>query len=146
MSCRTVLVIRCEQLDSLLQERRETLCSLEANDDQVSSVVSSELEGASAVDGCTRSLGGIETPEPLVVTRIPSVVVPVCVVSRCVYTSVTKCMRKSAHSGGERRCVRVTACVDETPCVEETPCVSGVVASVPGCVLPSTPCMSEQPG
>ena len=35
--------------------------------------------------------------------------------------------------------------MSETPCVEETPCVSGVVASVPGCVLPSTLCMSEQP-
>ena len=30
-----------------------------------------------------------------------------------------------------------------TPCVEATPCVSGVVASVPGCLLPSTPCESE---
>ena len=27
------LVTRCKQLDSLLQERRETLCSLEANHD-----------------------------------------------------------------------------------------------------------------
>ena len=29
--------------------------------------------------------------------------------------------------------------VSETPCVEATPCVSGVVTSVPECVLPSTP-------
>ena len=73
---------RCKQLDSLLQERREMLCSLEANHDQVSSVVSSGVEGASAVDGCTRSLGGMEAPEPIEVARFPSVIVPVCV---CVY-------------------------------------------------------------
>ena len=78
-------VSRCEQLDSLLQERRETLCSLEADRDQVGSVVSSELEGASAVDRCTCSLGGMETPGALEVVQIPSVVVPVCVV-----TSVAK--------------------------------------------------------
>ena len=75
------VVIRCKQLDSLLQERRETLCSLEADHDQVSSVVPSELEGASAVDECTPSLGVMETPGPLVGALIPSVNVPVCVVS-----------------------------------------------------------------
>ena len=66
------LETRCKQL--------ETLCSLEADLDQVSSVVSSEFEGASAADGCTRSLGGIEAPGTLVGTRFPSVIVPVCVV------------------------------------------------------------------
>ncbi len=104
------LETRCEQLDGLLQERRETLFSLEADRDQVSSVVSSELEGASAVDRCTCSLGGMETPGPLVVARIPSVIVPVCVVKG----------------------------------VSAPPRVSGVVASVPECVLPSTPCTSEE--
>ena len=44
---------------------------------------------------------------------------------------------------GARACVRATACVTETPIMEETPCVSGVVASVPKCVLPSTPCEEE---
>ena len=53
------VVTRCEQLDGLLQEREEGICPLEAVHDQVGSVVSSELEGASAVDGCTRSLGGV---------------------------------------------------------------------------------------
>ena len=114
---------RCGQRDSLLRERRETLCSLEADHDQVGSVVSSEFEGMSAADGCTRSLGGIETPDLVVVTRIPSVIVPVCVVKG----------------------VSETPCVTETPCVEATPCVSGVVISVQGCVLPSTPCVSETP-
>ena len=71
----------------------------------------------------------IEAPGTLGGTRIPSVIVPVCV----------------AKGVGARACVRATACVTETPCVEETPCVSGVVTSVPGCVLPSTPCEEEAP-
>ena len=36
-------------------------------------------------------------------------------------------------------------CVKETPCVEEAPCASGVVTSVPECVLPSTPCVKGAP-
>ena len=104
------------------------------------------VEGVSAVDGCTESLGGIEAPEPLVVARIPSANVPVCV-----FTSVFKCVLQRTHSGSARACVRATPCMDETPglsetpCVEETPCVSGVVASVPGFVLPSTPCVWKRP-
>ena len=93
-------------------------------------------------------MGGMEAPEPIVVARIPSVVtsmVPVCVVSKGVYTSVTKCVLQRAHSVGARVCVRVAACVKETPRVKEAPCVSGVVASVPKCVLPSTPCVEEAP-
>jgi len=62
-------VTRCEQLDSLLQERRERLCSLEAIHDQLSPVELCELEGASAVDRYTRSLGVMEAPGTLVVTR-----------------------------------------------------------------------------
>ena len=63
-----------------------------------------EVEGKSAADGCTRSLGGMETPGALKVARIPGVsvpvcVVPVCVVSRCVYTSVLKCVLRRTHSG-----------------------------------------------
>ena len=60
------LVTLCEQLDSLLRERRETLFSLEADHDQVGSVVPGEAEGKSAANGCTRSLGGIEAPGALV--------------------------------------------------------------------------------
>ena len=41
--------------------------------------------------------------------------------------------------------VSAPPCVDETPCMSETPCVSGVVTSVPGCVLPSTPCVKGAP-
>ena len=76
----------CRQLVSLLRERRETLCSLEADHDQVGSVVSNEFEGTSETNGCTRSLGGMEAPGALEVARIPGVSVPVCVVSTCVYT------------------------------------------------------------
>ena len=79
-------------------------------------------------------LGGYRDPGALEVTRIPSVsVVPVCVV-----TSATPCVN-------EPPCVEATPCVNEPPCVEATPCVSGVVASVPECVLPSTPCVKGAP-
>ena len=79
------LVTRCEQLDSLLMERGEGVCPLEAIHDQVGQVELCGVGGMSEANGYTRSLGGIETPEPLVVARIPSVSVPVCV-----YTSVAK--------------------------------------------------------
>ena len=117
-SWRTV-VTRCGQLDSLLQERRETLCSLEADHDQVGSVVSGGVEGTGAVDRCKRSLGGVKAPEPPVVARFPSVSVPVCV-----FTSVAKCVLKRAHSVGERRCVKETVCVSEMACLSERPCVT----------------------
>ena len=64
---------RCGQRDSLLREQRETLCPLEADRDQVGSVVPCEVEGTSAVDGCTWSLGGMETPGALEVARVPGV-------------------------------------------------------------------------
>ena len=100
------VVTRCKQPDSLLQEWRETLCSLEADLDQVGPVELCDVEGASAVDWYTLRLGGMETPGPLVVALIPSAIVPVCVVSVCVYTSVAKCVLQRAHSVGERRCVK----------------------------------------
>ena len=118
------LETRCRQLGGLLRERRETLCSLEADLNQVSSVVPCEVEGASVVDGSTESLGGIEAPGALEVTRFPSMIVSVCVVSRCVFTSVAKCVLRSAHSGGERLCVRKTACVSEMARVDEIARVS----------------------
>ena len=119
---------RCEQLGGLPRERRETLCPLEAGCDQVDSVVPREVEGKSAANGCTPSLGGMETPGALVVARVPSVsVVPVCVV-----TSVPVCVSVSAPPS-----------VNET--LSETTCVSGVVTSVPECVLSSTPCVRGAP-
>ena len=119
---------RCRQLVSLLRERRETLCSLEADHDQASSVVSNEFEGTSEANGCTRSLGGMEALGALVETRIPGVIVPSVIVPVCAVKGVS-----------------ATPCVSETRCVEATPCVSGVVASVPECVLPSTPCVKGAP-
>ena len=70
---------RCRQLDGLLQERGEGVCPLEATHDQVSSVVPSGVEGASAVDGCTQSLGGMEAPGALEVSESPAWL------SRCVW-------------------------------------------------------------
>jgi len=58
-------VTRCEQQDSLLQEQGETLCSLEADHDQVGPVELCELEGTSAVDGCMQSLGVWRPRDPL---------------------------------------------------------------------------------
>ena len=54
-------------------------------------------------------------------------------------TSVLKCMLRRTHSGSAR------ACAKATPCVDESPCVSGVVTSVPACVLPGTPCVKGAP-
>ena len=51
------VVTRCEQQDSLLKEQTETLCSLEADRDEVSPVVPNKVEGMTDVNGCTRSLG-----------------------------------------------------------------------------------------
>ena len=70
---------RCRQLGGLLRERGEVVCPLEAIHDQVGPVVLCGVEGASAVDECTESLGGIETPKPIEVARFPMVNVPVCV-------------------------------------------------------------------
>ena len=68
-----------KQQDILLQERGEGICPLEADHDQVGSVVPCEVRGASAVNGYTRRLGGMEAPGALVVARIPSAIVSVCV-------------------------------------------------------------------
>ena len=78
----------CEQQDSLLQERREEICSLEADRDEVGPVEPCEVEGMSDVNGYTRSLRGMETPGFLGLTRIPDVIVPECVVECVSGTSV----------------------------------------------------------
>ena len=71
----------------------------------------------------------MEAPGALEVTRIPSVSIPVCVVTG---VSATPCLNE-------------TPCVKETPCMEESPCVSGVVTSEPENVLPGTPCVKGAP-
>ena len=70
----------------------------------------------------------MEAPGAHVETRIPGVIVPSVIVPVCAVKGVS-----------------ATPCVSETPCVEVTPCVSGVVMSVPECVLPSTPCVKGAP-
>ena len=97
---------RCKQQDSLLQERREEIRSLEADQDEVSPVVPNEVSRMSAVNGYTRSLGGMEAPGVLVVARIPSAIAPVCVL-----TSVAKSVLKRAHG------MSVVVCISEMACV-----------------------------
>ena len=79
---------------------------LEADHDQVGPVELCEVEGRSAANGCTRSLGGMETPGALEVARIPSVIVPVCAVKG---VSAPPCVDETPSTS-------VTPCVDETPC------------------------------
>ena len=86
---------RCGQRDSLLREWRKTLCPLEAIHDQVGSVVPCEVEGTGAANGCTPSLGGMETPGALVVARVPGVIVPSASVPVCVVSSE---MRAATHA------------------------------------------------
>jgi len=50
-------VILCEQQDGLLEGRGETICSLEADCDEVSPIGPNEVERMSAVNRYTRSLG-----------------------------------------------------------------------------------------
>ena len=74
---------RCRQRGSLLRERGEGVCPLEADRDQVGSVVPREFEGTSETKGCTRSLGGMEAPGALVEARVPGVIVPSVIVPVC---------------------------------------------------------------
>uniref|UniRef100_A0A8C4PWU0 Uncharacterized protein n=1 Tax=Eptatretus burgeri TaxID=7764 RepID=A0A8C4PWU0_EPTBU len=73
---------RCEQLDSLLREQRETLCPLEEDHDQVGSVVLCEVEGTGAVDRCTPRLGEKRPRNPLWEHESP------VWLSRCVWCKV----------------------------------------------------------
>ena len=67
-------VTLCEYQESLLQEQREMIGSLEAHCDQVGPVGPNGVERVSDVNGYTRSLGGMETPGFLELTRIPDVI------------------------------------------------------------------------
>ena len=129
---------RCGQLGVLPREQRETLCPLEAGP-----VLPREFEGTSAVDGCTRSLGGIEAPGALVVARVPVVIVPRVNVPVCVYTSVLKCVLQRTHSTSVRACAKAPSCMEETPCLDETPSETPCVPE-PSCVR-ATPCATEAP-
>ena len=86
----------------------------------------------------------MEAPGPLVVVRIPSVIVPVCVVSKCVFMSVAKCVLQRAHSMGERLCVKETACVSEMVCVDEMAHVSNMVCVGERVCVRETACVRER--
>ena len=87
----------------------------------------------------------MQAPGALEVTRFPSVVtsviVPVCVVSRCVFTSVAKCVLQRTHSVGARACVRATACMEETPCMDEAPRVPETLCVKETSCVDETPCV-----
>ena len=88
---------RCRQRGSLLQERGEVVCPLEADRDQVGSVVPCEVEGASAANGCTRSLGGYGDPGTPCGSASPQRECPgVCGVEVCVYEH--REMRAATHA------------------------------------------------
>ena len=66
--------------------------SLEVDCDQVGPVGPNEVERVSDVTGYTWSLGGMETPGFLELTRIPDVIVPECVVKCVSSTSEMACV------------------------------------------------------
>ena len=88
----------------------------------------------------------METPEQLVVARIPGVSVPVCVVTsvpECVLPG-TPCVKGAPQAEGAA-CAPETARVCEPLCVSETPRVSAP-AGVSGVVCVSEArCVSERP-
>jgi len=100
---------QCEHRINLPQERGETVCSLEADCDQVGPVGPYEVEWVSGANECTRSFGDMEIPEPLEVTRIPDVNVPNCVVE-CEWCGIVETgeqyechsMRECMHGDGSQ--------------------------------------------
>ena len=95
---------RCEHQDSLLQEQREMVNSLEVDCDQVGPVRPNEVEWVSDANGFVQSLGGMETPGFLVVTRISDVIVPECVVE-CM--SVLKCVQNASDIACVSACMEL---------------------------------------
>jgi len=91
------LETRCRQMNSLLQERGEGVCPLEAVYDQVGPVEPCEVEGMSEADGCTQSLGGYGGPGSPRGDANPQRVCPgVCGVEVCVYECGE--MRAATHA------------------------------------------------
>ena len=85
--------------------------SLEADHDQVSSVEPCEVDRVYGANECTRSLGGMETPGFLVVTRIPDVIVPECVL---------KCVPEGKYGVSNMACVSACMEMDDGPSRWET--------------------------
>ena len=82
----------------------------------------------SAVNGYTRSLGGMEAPVLLGVTQIPDVIVSECVVKCMSGTSVSKCVPEGEYSVSGMACV--SACKE---------LVSGPTQTVDGLIVEIAP-------
>jgi len=113
---------RCEHQDSLPQEQREMVGSLEADRDQVSPVKPYEVERVSDVNGYTQSLGGMETLGFLELTRIPDANVAVCVVKCMSGASVLECVSSPSNM----------ACVSACMGMVHGPTQTGDTSSEPG--------------
>ena len=70
---------QCEGQINLPQEQGETMCSLEADRDEVSPVRPYEVELLHDVKEHMPSFGGIEAPGSRGLTQVPDVIVPECV-------------------------------------------------------------------
>ena len=55
------------------------------------------------------------TPRVSVPVCAVASVVPVCVVSRCVYTTVLKRVLRRTHARSKRACVKASSCASGTP-------------------------------
>ena len=73
---------QCEGRINLPQEQGETICSLEADRDEMSPVRPYEVEPLHDAKGYMPSLGVIETTGSFGLTRAPSMIVPECVSER----------------------------------------------------------------
>ena len=99
-----------------------------------------------------------------VVSRCVYTSVLKCVLRRTHRAGEGRCVREAPCVSEtpcvpEPPCAKATPCMDEPPCMRETPCAtpcaretpsatpcaSGVVTSVPACVLPGTPCVKGAP-
>ena len=73
---------QCEGQFNLPQEQGETICSLEADRDEVSPVRLCEVERLHGAKEHMPSFGGIEAPGSRGLTQAPSVIVPECMSER----------------------------------------------------------------
>ena len=104
------------------------------------------IHGVSLAHGGAFKLGG---------AFAHTLLLPVCVRHSTHFHTLVYTHCDTTHTGSERRCVRgatsvsaspcATPGMDETPVASEPPCASGVVTSVPECVLPGTPCVKGAP-
>ena len=112
---------RCEHQDSLLQEQREMVGSLEVDCDQVGPVGPNEVERDA--NGSMQSLWGVEASGSLVRTPTPDVIVPDVIVPQCVSgAGVSKGVQNAS----------VMACVSACEELVHGPIQMGDTSSEPG--------------